>query len=118
MFWQIYNELCEQKGLSANAVAKELSIASGTVSEWKKGRIPLNSTLKKISNYFNVSIDYLLGKEKSSFDISNDANPLDDIPPHLEEIMDLCKQMDEKTLEKAYNWLQLLNLQSEDEKKK
>ena len=32
--------------------------------EWKKGRVPLNSTLKKIAEYFDVSIEYLLGKEE------------------------------------------------------
>lgn len=63
MFWERFNYLCAKKGISANAAAKELSIASGTVSEWKKGRVPLNSTLKKIANYFDVPVDFLLDKE-------------------------------------------------------
>ena len=61
-FFEIYSELCASKGESANTVAKKLSIASGTVSEWKSGRVPRNTTLKKISQYFEVSVDYLLGK--------------------------------------------------------
>lgn len=63
MFWEIYVDLCSKKGESPNKVAKNLSIASGTVTEWKKGRVPQNATLKKIADYFNVSVDYLLGKE-------------------------------------------------------
>ena len=64
MFWEIYVRLCQQKGESPNAVAKKLSITSGTVSGWKLGnRQPQNATLKKIASYFNVSTDYLLGKE-------------------------------------------------------
>lgn len=64
MFWEIYVRLCQQKGESPNAVAKKLSITSGTVSGWKLGnRQPQNATLKKIAGYFNVSTDYLLGKE-------------------------------------------------------
>lgn len=62
MFWERFNYLCANKGVSANAAAKDLSIASGTVSEWKKGRVPLNSTLKKIAEYFDVPVDYLLGQ--------------------------------------------------------
>lgn len=62
MFWQIYLMLCMERGLSANAVAKELSIASGTVSEWKKGRMPQNATLKRVAEFFGVSLDFLLGK--------------------------------------------------------
>lgn len=70
MFFDIFCQLCKDKGMSANGVAKELSIASGTVSEWKKGRVPQNSTLLKIASYFDVTPDYLLGntdqKEKPS----------------------------------------------------
>ena len=65
MFFNIFCKLCQSKGMSANGVAKELSIASGTVSEWKKGRIPQNSTLLKIADYFGVTVDYLLGKESA-----------------------------------------------------
>ena len=68
MFWKRFNYLCAKKGISANAAAKELSIASGTVSEWKKGRVPLNSTLKKIADYFDVSVDFLLGEEKMFYE--------------------------------------------------
>ena len=63
MFYEIFIKLCQKSGKSANAVAKDLRIASGTVSEWKKGRAPQNATLLKIAEYFGVSVDYLLGKE-------------------------------------------------------
>lgn len=62
MFYEVFDALCKQKGESPNAVAKKLNVASGTVTEWKKGRIPRNSTLIKIANYFGVSTNYLLGK--------------------------------------------------------
>ena len=62
MFYDIYSSLCLKKGESANRVAARLGIASGTVSEWKNGRVPQNRTLQKIANYFDVSTDYLLGK--------------------------------------------------------
>lgn len=63
MFYEVFDDLCKQKGESPNAVAKKLCVASGTVTEWKKGRVPRNSTLSKIADYFGVSTDYLLGKE-------------------------------------------------------
>ncbi len=67
MFLDVFNELCLKRGEAPNAVAKKLSIASGTVSEWKKGRTPKNSTLKKLADYFGVSVEYMLGRE-SFFD--------------------------------------------------
>lgn len=63
MFWEIFSELCLQQGKSPNAIAKELKISSGSVTNWKNGTIPNNSALLKLANYFNVSVDYLLGKE-------------------------------------------------------
>ncbi len=64
MFWNIFFSLCAEKGRSPNAVAKELSIASGTVTAWKNGKVPHHGTLLKLASYFGVTVDYLLGNEK------------------------------------------------------
>ena len=58
MFWKNYLKLCKDKGLSPNAVAKGLNISSGSVTEWKKGRIPSKKTLQKLAEHFNVTIEY------------------------------------------------------------
>ena len=77
MFWEIYVKLCQQNGESPNAVAKKLSITSGTVSGWKLGnRQPQNATLKKIAGYFNVSTDYLLGKETKKTVLQDELSEL------------------------------------------
>lgn len=78
MFWEIFNRLCNEYNIKPNTVAKEIGIPSGSVTDWKKGRIPRDGTLIKIADYFNVSIDYLLGrdqKEKSA----TEEKPLPDI---------------------------------------
>lgn len=64
MFWKIFLRLCNEKDIKPNNVAKQLGIASGTVSGWKnKGQTPQDGNLIKIADYFGVSVDYLLGKE-------------------------------------------------------
>ena len=73
MFWENYLKLCQSKGLSPNAVAKELSIASGPVTEWKRGRTPQNATLQRIAGYFGVPAEHLLGR--------GDAGTPDTVPP-------------------------------------
>lgn len=45
-----------------NPVAKELGVSSGTVTGWKRGSLPKPEVLSKIASYFNVSVDYLMGK--------------------------------------------------------
>ncbi len=63
-FWNNYVELCNKIGKSPNAVAKEIGISSGAITFWKKDeRRPTPRMLSKISAYFDVSVDYLLGYE-------------------------------------------------------
>lgn len=62
-FWEKYVSLCSENGASPNAVAKELNISSGSVTWWKKGKVPHFQTLQKIADYFGVTVDNLLGKE-------------------------------------------------------
>ena len=61
MFWDRLIELCNQRGISPNFVAKELGITSGTVTSWKKGGVPRDTTMKKIADYFGTSVSYLSG---------------------------------------------------------
>lgn len=63
-FWETYKELCAKKGVSPSGAAKEMGFSSGMVAFWKQGRTPRADTLKKISLYFNVPPEYLLGKEE------------------------------------------------------
>lgn len=63
-FWDKYYDLCLKNGVSPNTVAKELSISSGTVTWWKKGKVPYPATAQKIADYFGVSVSYLLGNEE------------------------------------------------------
>ena len=66
VFWDIFVNLCTNAGKSTTAVILELGLSRSSVTTWKKGTVPNNSSLVKIANYFNVSVNYLLGKEKES----------------------------------------------------
>lgn len=62
MFWKRFANLCEMSNEKPNPVAKKLDISSGTVTNWKSGTLPNTEALIKLSNYFNCSVDYLLGR--------------------------------------------------------
>lgn len=64
MFWSVFVGLCAQRGVSPNAVAKELALSSGSVTSWKGGAIPRPTTIKKIADYFAVSPDLFLAETK------------------------------------------------------
>lgn len=64
MFWNIFLELCNKKRMKPTKVVCELGISRGSITNWKKGSMPNDSTLLKIANYFGVSMAYLKGDEK------------------------------------------------------
>lgn len=73
MFWDIFVELCAEKSTTPNAVAKKLGLSSGSVTSWKNGAIPRDTTLNKIAKYFGVTPEYLLGIK--SIDLQHFAEP-------------------------------------------
>ena len=65
--YSIFEELCAKRGVTPYRVCKETGITTATISNWKAGRyIPKSDKMKKIADYFGVTIDYLMsGKEES-----------------------------------------------------
>ncbi len=61
MFWEKFIDLCNQKDVNPDTVCADLGFTFTTVMYWKSGAKPNADTLRKISEYFGVSIDYLLG---------------------------------------------------------
>lgn len=61
MFWERLNQLCAEHNVKLTNVVKELGMSTGNQSKWKRGAIPKSNVLKKFADYFNVSVDYLLG---------------------------------------------------------
>lgn len=64
MFYDLYLDLCNRKGISPTRAAIEIGISKSTPTTWKnRGLTPQGDTLYKIADYFGVTIDYLLGAE-------------------------------------------------------
>lgn len=61
-FWDRFYDLCIENGTKPNPLGAKLGLSSATISGWKKGSYPTALYLEKIADYFNCSIDYLLGK--------------------------------------------------------
>ena len=62
-FYSVVTRLCAQKGISITALGEELRFSKATTNGWKKGAQPQAKTLKAISDYFGVSIDFLMGED-------------------------------------------------------
>ena len=57
-------DLREEKQIGQVELAKEIGVSKGVISLWENQlREPGMTSLIKIANFFNVSIDYLVGRE-------------------------------------------------------
>lgn len=57
-------ELRIEKGISQQTLAKSVDMSKMAISHWESGHSePSISQLVFLADYFNVSVDYLVGKE-------------------------------------------------------
>ena len=62
MFYERFYDFCKNAGVTPTHVARELGIRQSTVSMWKKqNSTPRYETLKRIADYFSISVESLLG---------------------------------------------------------
>ena len=71
-FTERIEELLKERKCQKNKMLSDLNLGKNSFVNWaKRNNIPNGETLQKIANYFNVSVDYLLGVEKPHKPINN-----------------------------------------------
>nr|DAY37868.1 MAG TPA: Repressor protein CI [Caudoviricetes sp.] len=73
MFKKRFEQLCNERKTSPAAVCEAIGLSNSVYSKWNENSIPRNTTLLKIADFFNVSVEYLKGETD---------NPL----PHSDQI--------------------------------
>lgn len=67
MFYEIYSRLCSEKGVSPSRAAVDMGFYRSSVSYWKnKGGSPGRDGLRKMSEYFGVSIETFTKEERET----------------------------------------------------
>lgn len=68
MFYDVFSAFCAKHNVSRNRVAMDIGLSNSTVTKWKKtGATPEGATLSKLSQYFGVTIDDILGNTPESY---------------------------------------------------
>lgn len=63
MFQERFEELCKEKGVTHYKVSQDCFFDKSNISRWiSKGYLPTLEILDMITKYFDVSIDYILGR--------------------------------------------------------
>lgn len=83
-------ELMEIKGLNNAELASKINVSASTVGRWKNGKgYLLYSNCLKLANYFNCSLDFLVGRSETLIDFT--PKPC---PPFYPYLHDLLKKLD------------------------
>lgn len=91
VFYDIYVSLCKQKGVSPSKAAEENGLNRTSVVKWKSGTVPSGDTLNKLSRYFGVSMDYLLGNgQKETPTLTKEDER--DIKVKIDEIIEMMEK--------------------------
>lgn len=93
-FSQRLKLLREEKSVTQNDIAKIIGVGRATIAGYEtKGKQPDYEKLLKLSDYFNVTTDYLLGKTdiKNSYEIKTLAAHHDGDDWTEEELSDIEK---------------------------
>lgn len=92
--YEIFEQLLQKYGVSAYKVSKATGVTQSTLSDWKRGRsTPKSENMKKLADYFGVSIDYLMtGKESEDNEPKLKPRDEKDIKNILENTELLLKQ--------------------------
>nr|WP_300128056.1 helix-turn-helix transcriptional regulator [uncultured Butyricicoccus sp.] len=74
MLGEKLRELRKQNSVTQAKLANYLNLDASSVAKYESGKVtPSPDILLKIAQYFNVSVDYLLGKEPDSNPPNDDA---------------------------------------------
>lgn len=76
--------LANQRDMSLPQLEVELGLGNGTISRWRSSS-PNTDKLQKIADYFNVSMDYLLGRDISLN--KRDQHDIDEILANTEQLL-------------------------------
>lgn len=76
--YEIFEKLCEEKGVTPYRVCKETGITTATISNWKAGRYtPKQDKLQKIAEFLGVTIEYLMTGENPSVTTVSNIFPIE-----------------------------------------
>lgn len=97
-FYKRYCELCASKGMSASGVASAIGLSNAAANGWKKGKLPNDTTLAKLSAYFGVTVEYLKGEETKKDPATNG-----EVSPEKRELLDLIDSLSDDQCGKLSN---------------
>lgn len=130
MFYAVFKQLCDARGISPTRASEEIGFSKGSVSYWKKKFVegvdakPDSYTAEKIADFFGVSVDTLLGRSQPA-PPDTPAQPTDSaavtpeqlaaLDPATRRIADLFSSLPEAERQEALHYIEYIIARSKGE---
>ncbi len=88
-------ELRKQRGIRQEDLAEAVGVSAQAVSKWENGGLPDAELLPKLADYFQVSLDYLFGRNLTDYS---------DLNRELEEKLRSAESAEKMPLAMEYCW--------------
>ena len=114
MFYVNFINLCAKNNVSPSDVAKSIGTSRAAISKWKNGGMPSDVTMAKLADYFNVSVDYLLGNETEKSPANAEDEELNEYldqlknNPGMRVLFSKTKNATKEDLEKVIKMLDIM----------
>ena len=93
-FSENIKELRTNTGLNQTVVANSLGLQYFTLGKWEQGRAePSIEDLTKLADFFNVSIDYLVGREDDFGNITVSGQSTDQLTKDERELLSCFNEL-------------------------
>lgn len=105
MFFDRFEQLCSQKGVKTGPACVEMGLSRSLAAKWKstKTEKPSAEALEKMSAYFGISIDEILGIEAK-----NPATVSDEVDPVTMELLSMVNNATDTERQVMLEMLRLL----------
>jgi transcriptional regulator with XRE-family HTH domain len=101
-FSDVLSLLMQKKQITAYKLWKDTKISQSIIGKWKDGtKKPTAEYLARLSEYFGVTTDYLLGKEQKE-------KPTDKLGELKESIFNIMEDLSPLELQKLLDYSELL----------
>lgn len=121
MFYERFMLLCLEKNISQTSAIQEIGLSTGNLKNWKNGRIPMPEVLRKIAEYFDVSIDYLLGESNIKKPLVNNDEELTEYlyylktRPELRMLFKVSSKASKEDVEQAVRIIEAIRNDEKDD---
>ncbi len=115
-YFPALKELRISRNLTQSQLAQALHLGQRTISSYENGeREPLATSLMLYADFFEVSIDYIVGREDDFGNITATPLPSEILSQDEKELLRLFKKLDRDFRHRALGFMKKLADASEDE---